>query len=315
MFEVVFSDSTAGAMAFAMGHKKSGGRARAVIFGDDSAISQEDAEKLLHRAEERERIGWENAVPLVGNQDNILSFPLALSVGGISENGIGSQRKSALSMLFGTLPNIADDVTAQLISTSQNSIETLLKQAQNGKPIRIWAGHSADEICGLHWLMEQLRPIGFEKLNITLVELPPFEERQDGSIVRYSGFGEVEPHNLGRLAARVTKLPANYLRSLANHWRGLQEENSPLRAVINGVLVSVSDNLYDTFILRELAAMEEKFNEAVLVGRVLGKYQLGLGDCFISLRIEKFIKDGLLLPVTTPAPNMPVYHRILRKVK
>lgn len=190
-----------------------------------------------------------------------------------------------------------------------------MNRKKSGGAIRIWAGYGADDICGLHWLMEQLRPIGFEKLNITLVELPPFEEMQDGSIVRYSGFGEVEPYNLGRFAANGKKLPANYLRSLANHWRELQEENSPLRAVINGILVSTSDSLYDTFILREVAAMEDEFKEAVLVGRILGKYRLGLSDSFISLRIEEFIKDGLLIPVTVPASDMPIYHRILKKVK
>lgn len=315
MFEVVFNDSTAGAMAFAMEHKNSDTCAYAIISEDNTSIPQEDAENLLHQAKEEEQMGWKNAVPFEGNRDNILSFPLALSVGSISEKGIGNQRKSVLSRLFSTFPHIADDITAQLIRNSEKYLETLIKQAQNGEAIRIWAGHGADDICGLHWLMEQLRPVGFEKLNITLVELPLFAEKQIGSIVYYNDFCQVEPYNLGRLTARGTKLPANYLRSMANHWRELQEENSPLRAVINSILVSVSDNLYDTFILRELAAMEDEFNEAVLVGRVLGKYQLGLSDSFISLRIEGFIKDGLLLPITTPAPNMPVYHRILKKVK
>ena len=67
------------------------------------------------------------------------------------------------------------------------------------------------------------------------------------------------------------KLPTNYLRSLANRWRELQQENSPLRAVINGKLVSVSETLYDTLILRELDTLDDEFRESVLVGQVLGK--------------------------------------------
>ena len=142
-----------------------------------------------------------------------------------------------------------------------------------------------------------------------------WETRPDGCIVQYNGWGEVEPYHLGRMASLGKKLPTNYLRSLANRCRELQQENSPLRAVINGKLVSVSETLYDTFILRELDTLDDEFRESVLVGQVLGKNQLGIGDGWIALRVEQFIKEGLLLPITTPAPNAPIYHRMLKKIK
>ncbi len=53
--------------------------------------------------------------------------------------------------------------------------------------------------------------------------------------------------------------------------------------------------------------------EAQVVGRVLGKYRLGIGDAWVALRIEQFVQDGLLEPVTQPAQGEPAYHRILRK--
>ena len=73
--------------------------------------------------------------------------------------------------------------------------------------------------------------------------------------------------------------------------------------------------LYDTFILRELDTLDDEFKESVLVGQVLGKNQLGIGDGWIALRVEQFIKEGLLVPITTPAPNAPIYHRMLKKIK
>lgn len=108
-------------------------------------------------------------------------------------------------------------------------------------------------------------------------------------------------------------MPVNLLRSLASRWVELQQENATLRAVLNGKLVSAPESLYDTFILRELEKQENEFNEARLVGQVLGKYQLGIGDAWIALRIEQFIKDGLLIPITAPEPDTPIYHRILQK--
>ncbi|WP_082667421.1 DUF3658 domain-containing protein [Mediterraneibacter massiliensis] len=315
MLEVVFSDSAAGTMAVAIGHKGYlGGATGVIISNNDGTVSQEEIEQFQRQAEERERSGWANAVPFEGNRKNIINFPLALSVGNISEIGIGLERESALSLLMSIHPSMAADVVAELLDTSRKSYATLLEQVQNGESIRVWVGREPDDVCSLYWLMEQLRPIGFEKLDVTLVELPSWEERTDGCIVQYNGWGEVEPYHLGRMALQGKKLPTNYLRSLANHWKELQQENSILRAVINGKLVSVPEILYDTFILRELNTMEDEFKEGVLVGRVLGKYQLGIGDGWIALRIEEFIKDGLLIPITTPAINAPIYHRVLKKI-
>lgn len=317
MLEVVFSDSHAAAMSMAFGHKNLLGGAAAVIFArdEDGTIDQAELEKFQREAQERERRGWENAMPLEGDPKNIINLPLALSVGNITEAGIGKEREAALSLLMGIFPGLASQVVNELLSSARERHAQLLKQAQNGEPIRVWGSHEPNEACGLYWLMEQLRPIGLEKLEVTLVELPAWERRSDGCIVQHTGWGEVEPYRLGEMALLGKKLPANYLYSLANHWRELQQENAVLRAVLNGKLVSAPESLYDAFILRELAKQEDEFMEARLVGQVLGKYQLGISDAWIALRIEQFIQDGRLIPVTTPAPDDPVYHRILRKAK
>ncbi len=182
-----------------------------------------------------------------------------------------------------------------------------------GEPIRVWGGREPDAACGLHWLAEQLRPLGLERLEITLVELPEWELRPDSTVVQYAGWGGVEPRRFQEMALRGTKLPTNYVRSLANRWKTLQQENATLRAVVNGKLVSAPDSLYDAWILRELDAQADEFVEAQLIGQVLGTYQFGLGDGWIALRIEQFIRDGRLTPVTEPEPDGPVYRRILRK--
>lgn len=318
MLEVVFSDSVAGAMLVAIGHQHTVGGATAVIFvgengEQDTTIPQAEIEKFQQEAEERERRGWENAVPFEGTRENIINLPLALSVGNISDTGIGAEREKAISLLMGTFPDIASQVADELLNTARKSYNALLKQVQNGESIRVWGSREPDEMCGLYWLMEQLRPIGLEMLDVTLVELPEWEERPDGTIIQYTGWGEVEPYRFGAMARLGKKLPVNAIRSLASRWRELQQENATLRAVLNGKLVSAPESLYDPFIFRELEKQEDEFNEAQLVGQVLGKYQLGIGDAWIALRIEQFIKDGLLTPITSPEPDAPIYHRILQK--
>ena len=319
MLEVVFSDSVAGAMLMAIGHQHIVGSGTAVFITNmdgeqDAAIPQAEIEKFQREAEDYERRGWENAVPFEGNREKIVNLPLALSIGNISENGIGAEREKALSLLMGTFPDVAAQVMDELLNTARKSYDMLLKQVQNGEAIRVWVSREPDAMCGLYWLMEQLRPIGLEPLDVTLVELPEWEERPDGTIVRYTGWGEVEPYRFGAMVRLGKKLPINALRGLASRWRELQQENSTLRAVLNGKLVSVPVSLYDTFILRELEKQEDEFNESQLVGQVLGKYQLGIGDAWIALRIEQFIKEGLLNPITAPEPDTPIYHRILQKL-
>lgn len=132
-------------------------------------------------------------------------------------------------------------------------------------------------------------------------------------VVQYTGWGEIEPYEWGKMAALGNKLPTNSIRAMANHWKQLQKENAPLRASLNGRLVSAPETLYDSYILRELAEQKEEFLEAEVVGNVLGKYCLGIGDAWVAFRIEQFIKDGLLEPTTEAKQDAPVYHRILRK--
>ena len=103
------------------------------------------------------------------------------------------------------------------------------------------------------------------------------------------------------------------MHGLAIRWQQLKKENAPLRLVINRQLVSAPETIYDSFILRELDAQPDEFMEARVIGNVLGKYGLGICDAWIALRIEQFIKDGMLEALTQPGSEDPIYHRILRK--
>ena len=105
------------------------------------------------------------------------------------------------------------------------------------------------------------------------------------------------------------------LAGCASHWKQLQEENAPLRVTLNGRLVSAPVDIYDSFMERELAAREGEFKEALLIGEVLGKYQLGISDTWVHLRIEEMIRSGLLEVVTEAPEDHSVYSRMLRKCK
>lgn len=159
---------------------------------------ERDAAILRAEAEERERRGWENAAPLEGDRENILCLPLALSVGNISQTGIGAEREKALSLLMGVFPGLASQVVGELLNVARKGYDGLRKRAQNGEAIRVWVSREPDAVCGLYWLMEQLAPIGLETLDVTVVRLPEWEARPDWRVVQYGAGERLSRSALGR---------------------------------------------------------------------------------------------------------------------
>lgn len=339
MLEVVFSDSALGSMALASGGPESKIAGAVGIIGqhaDGSPFTEKEVQAYQRQFEERERRNWANALPFESRRADILCFPLALSVGEIDEDGIGPGREAALEKLMSIYPAEGQDAMIHLLDTARESLAALHARA-GGEPVRIWTSQNPDERCGLAWVAAQLEPLGLDKLAVTVVELPEFIRtdwapvelpdpaewpeslaavpQKDGSVVvSPTGWAEIEPHQFGRLAQELGRpVPMGELRALAHQWRLLKRENAPLRAVLNGRLVSVPESLYDPFLWREIEAQPEEFQEAQVIGRVLGRYQLGIGDGWAALRIEELIRQGQLTPVGRPKPDAPLYHRLLRR--
>lgn len=317
MIEILFSESAAASLSVAACNGKNiGGVSSAIIVGEDGesqASNQEEIQKMIREHEEKERINWEKAIPIEIDRKYILCFPVALSIGDITEQELGKQRNAALQKLMSIYPDDIKPAALEMIDTAKKSLKELFKRTEKGEAIRVWTSDIPDEACGFCWLIDQLKSIGFENLDITYVKLPDFHVMPDGTVVLYSGWGEVAPHQWGHLASYGQKLPVNYMYALSFRWQQLKKENAPLRAVVNRQLVSVPETFYDSFILRELEDQGDEFMEANLIGKVIGKYSLGISDSLIALRIDSFINDGMLKPITQAKPEDPYYHRMLRK--
>lgn len=317
MIEILFSESAAASLSVAACNGKNiGGVSSAIIVGEDGesqASNQEEIQKMIREHEEKERINWEKAIPIEIDRKDILCFPVALSIGDITEQELGKQRNAALQKLMSIYPDDIKPAALEMIDTAKKSLKELFKRTEKGEAIRVWTSDIPDEACGFCWLIDQLKSIGFENLDITYVKLPDFHVMPDGTVVLYSGWGEVAPHQWGHLASYGQKLPVNYMYALSFRWQQLKKENAPLRAVVNRQLVSVPETFYDSFILRELEDQGDEFMEANLIGKVIGKYSLGISDSLIALRIDSFINDGMLKPITQAKPEDPYYHRMLRK--
>ena len=306
MIEILFTESAAGSMQVAKSLNHTVGCSTFAILrnADGSFPSPEELERKQAQVEEEYRNKCENAAPMEGTSRDVVCFPLNLSVGDISEP-FSEERADFLQSLVLIAGEDFAHIGRELMNTARQSLQRILSPAE---PVRIWYSHHPDELCGLFHILTCLP----ENADIRVVELPEYEVR-DNEILHYSGWGDIEPTDLGRFQALERPLTDPERRYFINLWRELRTENGPLRAVVNGKLCSVGADFYDWLILRELEKQPEQFHEARLIGQILSGYPLGLGDFQIALRMEVFISRGMLTPVTSPGDGCPVYHRYLKK--
>ena len=128
MIEIVFGESACGSLKIAQTYGKGKYRGSAVsIFmrhEDGSVPSSDEMKKAQLQAQEQERIAWENAIPLGGKSCDVYCFDMALSVGDISDNGIGEQRKNVFKKMLSVC--FVEDLdyikkTNEVITTAQTA--------------------------------------------------------------------------------------------------------------------------------------------------------------------------------------------------
>ncbi|MDL2294175.1 DUF1835 domain-containing protein [Ruminococcaceae bacterium OttesenSCG-928-D13] len=318
MMDIVFGDSACGSLKMAQhygeGPYKTQVIGMAISNADGNEVAQEEIAAAKREWEQRERLAWKNAKPMGGNPDDVFGFSLGLSIGDISEDIPGEQRQRVLAWLFSIYPDdVGEEAARELFRSAKRTLDTIRGRAQAGESLRLWYSHLPDDMCGLYWFMAQIEDLLREGIQVSVVQLPEWGVDGNGNTVQYTGWGEVHPGDWSHFLAYEKPVPASFCRSCAAHWRELQKENAPLRAVLNDQLVSMPETLYDSFIEKEINAEDEVFQEAMVIGRVLGKYRLGVGDAWVAHRIEGLIRQGKLEPATEASKDSPIYHRKLRK--
>lgn len=310
MIEIVFSESAGGSLCIAQSFGKGPYREPAlgilVSHGDGSAPAPEELEREKCRYREKMRKAWKNAVPIGGNASDIFIFPLALSVGDIRENGC---RADTIQRLLSFADAKLEKYCQMTVQSVPQKLSEIRQRLADGEAARVWYSENPDEYCGFLWLMAQLDEV---PASLFQVKLPTYTKIGETAVCA-AAWGEVAPEEWHVFLAFQAAIPGALKRAYAQKWRELQRENAPLRAVLSGHAVSVAEDFYDGFIRKEIQLEPDTFQEAVVIGRVLGKYQLGISDGFIANRIEKMVETGELTPKTCAKEEEPSYWRILQK--
>ncbi|WMM26079.1 DUF3658 domain-containing protein [Tissierella sp. MB52-C2] len=293
MLEVVFSDSEKGSMKLAKNYNE-----KSMIGGAISYIGEKPNKAELEKHFEGQAVG--------GNSKDVVKIGFSLDIGEISGSIDGDERQNVFLKLWERF-DFDNKEQEQFFLNQRKDMEYLLSAAKSGIPIRIWKSNAPYSTCGFYFVCNILRNLDCD---ISVVSLPKYKHRSENEIVEYSHWGEVEAGKFYQFLHLEKQLPQIEKGIASDYWDDLMVENAPLRTIINGKLISVPENFYDFIITKNLP--ENDFIMARFIGKLLGKYNLGISDSWYAFRIDKMIADGKLVIVENKDTSHP-YGKVLRK--
>lgn len=244
----------------------------------------------------------------LGSDAVCLAF--ALEIGDIKKPVTGEYRARLLCELLYAEQWGADvemkNELERLGSVYRGELNKLESYIKSGEPIRVWYDNAPYSVCGLLWLCWQFRGLANE-LEMYVVKLPRTLTRGETAVVR-TNWGEAHPREFVKLLPLQRRLKPVEVVMNAVNWDGLRSQNAPLRAVVNGSVMSVPAGFYDFLIWKNLGG--EPIREAALIGRILDEDHIGVGDWWYARRIDKLISQNRI-KVVQNSPRK--YERLLVK--
>ncbi|WP_312812972.1 DUF3658 domain-containing protein [Sedimentibacter sp.] len=301
MIEVVFNDSEKGSMKLAKNYNEKNMMCGAVSYGyiGEKPTKAELKKHFKEKHFEGQAVG--------GSSKDVVNIGFSLDIGDVSGEIDGNERQNIFCKMWGRF-DFDNKEQEQFFQNQRKDMEKLLTAAQNGTPIRIWKSNAPYSTCGFYFVCDMLRNID---CNISSVSLPEYKKVSDNEIVTYSHWGEVDAGRFYQFLPLEKQLSQIEKKIVSDYWHELMEENAPLRAIINGKIISVPEDFYDFIITRNLP--ENDFIMARFIGKLLGEYSLGISDSWYALRIDKMIEDNKLVVVENRDPSHP-YGKVLRKM-
>ena len=173
------------------------------------------------------------------------------------------------------------DLSKELASKEASQLNQLKKRMEQQEDVMVWTSRNAADLCGLYFLCSQ-----FEKNSgkIWIVDLPEvMENKRTGQLQFCQNWAQVLPESFSEVLPHAKLLSQKEVSLFASRWKELVLENAPLRLVINGSLVSVPEDFYDSFLLEQLSGKPK--TKANLIGSILGKADFDLSEKWIRRRI------------------------------
>lgn len=229
-----------------------------------------------------------------GSADQVVELSFDLDVGDISGSLLSEARKSQCLKKYSP-GRWRDCDTVEQQKQKWNSLQKQVSRfkayAAEGEAMRIWYSDAPYAVCGLYQVCSMLKDCDCPVL---VVKLPEYQLKNEKTIVVHQSWGEVGHMDILDFTKDEKPLSRMEVRYYADLWEELVKENAPLRAVVNGRLVSVPADFYDFMV--EGGIEERPFKECKLIGHALD-YQMGVSEDLFLESAQRLIDDGRLVVV------------------
>lgn len=275
MVEVLFGESEAASMKAA--------KSTVLISHTDGPVSVWAAGKK--KPPERPFTGW-----VQGTAEEVICLNFMLDIGDISEPIDSIYRKDFICEMYlqeqwGTGSEMESELR-NAVDCYANEIKRLENYLKENETVRVWYSNAPYSMCGFYQLCQMLLKYDNEILAVKL----PEHKVCENFIVSYQNWGEVAAEEFAGFLPQEKVVSREELRLYAGLWNELQEDNSPLRTVINGKVMGAPENFYDYLIWKKLG--KEPVKEARLIGDILGYYPISVGVWWYAKRIDFYIEQG-----------------------
>lgn len=275
MIEILFGDSEAGSMKAA--------KNKIVVGKVNGPVSVWMAGKKT--PPQNPFTGW-----IEGTSEEVICLGFMMDIGNIKVQMDSPYRRELIHSMYAQNQWEQDGETEEELKNAGDvyakELYRLMEFLDHGEAVRIWYSDTPYSRCGFYSLCQILK--GYEN-EISAVKLPAHIVREN-CIFSYQSWSEVSAEEFAGFLPYEKALSKEEVRMYAMLWSELIEENSPLRAVVNGKVLSVPEDFYDFLIWKRLKNVPLK--EARLIGDILGQSQIGVGDWWYNRRIEYYIKQG-----------------------
>lgn len=225
-----------------------------------------------------------------GTAAEVICLRLMLDIGDIKEPVDSLYRKELIYSMYAQNQWEQDEELEKglkkAVEVYTKELLRLKKFLDDGEMVRIWYSDAPYSRCGFYNLCQMLKEYENE---IRVVKLPEYVV-QENSITAYKNWGEVAAEEFAGFLSYEKKLSKEEVRFYAILWSSLVEDNSPLRSVINGKVLSVPEDFYDFQIWGRLS--DKPVKECRLIGDIIGCSQISVADWWYAERIEYFIQQG-----------------------
>jgi hypothetical protein len=272
MLEVVFDSGIKGVLKHAINYNPDSWRQGAMAF-------------LGERPSDEELMKMYAGKPIGGNRADVVQFGFFNDIGNIQDGFDGSDRRELYKRFFSIMPGYALQME-QTISEIQHDFERIVGESEKEISIRVWVDSSPYSVCGYYCLCDLLR---HAKCRLSKVVMPEYWQDDENTMSK-GGWNSVHPGKFYQFLNLEKDVPQIERLENSARWKELVKENAPLRAIINGRLMSVPIDFYDYLIVNEL--LDTPIVMGKLLGRLMMKHALGISDAWYRFRIEAMIKNG-----------------------